>query len=271
MEILSKFASFIFISIVIQFAIATVLILFGKGKKPCVDEGSLDFSELFLDYGNLPQLQFFTARDGEELGYRHYPSQSEKVLILIHGSGYHSQYLLPLAEFISTEGLAQVYTPDLRGHGPSPIKRGDVDYIDQLEDDLADLIFIIRENNPDTTLIIGGHSSGGGFAIRFAGSQYAQQADAYVLFSPYLKYNAPTMRPNSGGWAYPNTGRIVGLTMLNNMGIHWLDHLLIIDYNMPEEARDGTETLSYSHRLNTGYAPRVSFPRINGQQVKQDI
>ena len=99
MEILSKFASFIFISIVIQFAIATVLILFGKGKKPCVDEGSLDFSELLLDYGNLPQLQFFTARDGEELGYRHYPSQSEKVLILIHGSGYHSQYLLPLEYF----------------------------------------------------------------------------------------------------------------------------------------------------------------------------
>jgi hypothetical protein len=25
---------------------------------------------------------------------------------------------------------------------------------------------------------------------------------------------------------------------------------------MPEEARDGTETLSYSHRLNTAYAPR---------------
>ena len=25
---------------------------------------------------------------------------------------------------------------------------------------------------------------------------------------------------------------------------------------MPEEVRDGTETLSYSHRLNTAYAPR---------------
>ena len=256
MEILLKIINFIFISIVIQFGIATGLILFGKGKKPSTDDGNLDFSELFLDYSNLPQLQTFTARDGEELGYRHYLSQSEKVLILVHGSGYHSQYLLPLAEFISTEGLAQVYTPDLRGHGTSPAKRGDVDYIDQLEDDLADLISIIRQDNPDLILIVGGHSSGGGLVIRFAGSQYGQQADAYVLLTPYLKYNAPTMRPNSGGWAYAYTGRIAGLSILNAMGIHWFDHLTAIEFNMPEDARDGSETLAYSHRLNTGYAPR---------------
>lgn len=30
----------------------------------------------------------------------------------------------------------------------------------------------------------------------------------------------------------------------------------IIEFNMPKEARDGTETLSYSHRLNISYAPR---------------
>ena len=195
MEILLKILSFIVISIVIQFSIATVLILFGKGKKPTSDEGGLDFGELFFDYTNLLQLQTFTARDGKQLAYRHYPAQSDKVLILVHGSGYHSRYLLPLAEFISAEGLAQVYTPDLRGHGSTPERRGDVDYIDQLEDDLADLIAIIRNDNPDAKLIVGGHSSGGGLVIRFAGSQYGQQADAYVLLSPFLKYNAPAIRP----------------------------------------------------------------------------
>jgi len=92
--------------------------------------------------------------------------------------------------------------------------------------------------------------------VRFAGSQYGQQADAYVLLSPYLKYNAPTMHPNSGGWAYAYTGRIAGLSILNSMGIHWFDHLTAIEFNMPEDARDGSETLAYSHRLNTGYAPR---------------
>ena len=256
MEIVLKVLNFILISIVIQFSIAAVLILFGKAKQPGSDEGSLDFSELFFDYSNLPKLRFFTARDDQALGYRYYPADTYKVLILVHGSGYHSQYLLPLAEFISAAGLAQVYTPDLRGHGPAPARRGDVDYIDQLEDDLADLISDIRKNCPEAILLVGGHSSGGGLVIRFAGSKYGHQADGYILLSPYLKYSAPTVRPNSGGWAYANSTRIAGLSMLNNLGIHWLDHLQVIRFNMPEEARDGTETLSYSHRMNTGFAPR---------------
>jgi non-heme chloroperoxidase len=256
MEIIMKILNFIIMSVVIQFSIASVLILFGKGKTPPTDEDGLTFNELFFDYTSLPQLQTFEARDGKNLAYRHYPAQSDKVIILVHGSGWHSQYFLPLAEFISTEGIAQVYTPDLRGHGPKPERRGDVNYIDQMEDDLADLIANIRKDNPNALLIVGGHSSGGGLIIRFAGSRYGKIADAYLLLSPFLKYNAPTIQPNSGGWAHPYTGRIAGLTILNIMGIHWFDYLTAIEFNMPEEARDGTETLSYSHRLNTGYAPR---------------
>lgn len=188
--------------------------------------------------------------------YRYYQAKSNKVLILLHGSGWHSRYFLPLAEFISAEGLAQVYTPDLRGHGTTPERRGDVDYIGQFEDDLMDLIAIIQKDNPKAMLIVGGHSSGGGLSIRFAGSRYSEKANAYLLIAPFLKYNAPTMRPNSGGWARPYTGRIIGLTILNNVGIHWFDYLTAIEFNMPEEARDGTETLSYSHRLIKSYAPR---------------
>lgn len=256
MEMFLKILNFIFISVLIQFSIATVLILFGKGKKPTPDEGDLAFNELFFDYTSLPQLHTFAARDGKHISYRRYSAQSDTVIILVHGSGWHSRYFLPLAEFISSEGLAQVYTPDLRGHGPTPERRGDVNYLDQLEDDLAALVAIIRQDQPNAMLIVGGHSSGGGLAIRFAGSRYGQQADAYVLLSPFLKYNAPTMRPNSGGWAHAYTGRIAGLSMLNMMGIHWFDYLTAIEFNMPEEACDGTETLSYSHRLNTAYAPR---------------
>jgi len=246
----------VLISAVIYFAIAAVLIISGKPKKPTPEQGGLVFKELFVDYKSIPQLRTFPARDGAQLAYRHYPAQSDKVIVLLHGSGWHSQYFLPLAEFISSEGLAQVYTPDLRGHGSTPERRGDVDYIGQLADDLADFISMTRRDNPKVMLIVGGHSSGGGLAIRFAGSKYGRQADAYMLLSPYLQYNAPTIRPNSGGWARPYTRRIIGLILLNSVGIRWFNGLTVIDFNMPKEARNGTETLSYTYRLNTSYAPR---------------
>ena len=255
MGLFLKILNFVAISLLFQFGISFFLIVFGKTKNTSSEKNTFDFTELFFDYANLPKLETFVARDDEKLAFRHYPSNSDKVLLLIHGSGYHSRYLLPLADYISQNGLAEVYTPDLRGHGSLTQKRGDIAYINQLEDDLLDLIKHIQKNN-DKKLIIGGHSSGGGLVVRFAGSKNGQIADAYLLLSPFLKYNAPTIRPNSGGWANPYNGRIAGLSILNNLGIHWFDFLDAIEFNMPEEARDGTETLRYSHRLNTGYAPR---------------
>jgi len=247
---------FILASAVVYLGIAAVLIMSVTPQEQSSDQHGLAFKELFVDYAKLPPLRTFVARDGERLGYRYYPAQSDRVLILLHGAGWHSQCFLPLAEFISSEGLAEVFTPDLRGHGYAPKRRGDVDYIGQLEDDQADLISMIRKDKPNAMLIVGGHSSGGGLAIRFAGSPYGKQADAYLLLSPYLQYNAPTMRPNPGRFAQPYTRRIIGLTMLNNVGIPWFNYLTVVDLHMPKEARNGTETLSYSYRLNTSYAPR---------------
>ena len=87
------------------------------------------------------------------------------------------------------------------------------------------------------------------------GGRHGGLAEAYLLLAPYLKYNAPTMRNNSGGWASPYVGRIIGLSMLNNLGFHALDDLPVIEFNMPRQVRDGTETLVYTQRLNTGLAP----------------
>jgi non-heme chloroperoxidase len=128
---------FVFLSVAAYFGTAALLIRLGKPKKQIPQQNGPAFREVHRNYRGLPELQQFTARDGRRLNYRHYPARSNKVLILIHGSGWHSQYFLPLARYISDAGLAQVYTPDLRGHGRSPERRGDVDYIGQMEEDLA--------------------------------------------------------------------------------------------------------------------------------------
>lgn len=216
----------------------------------------LRFDELLIDYTGLPSPDEFRARDGERLSYRHYPAQSDRHLILVHGSGYHSRYLFPLARAIAEQNAAQVYTPDVRGHGVNPKRRGDVDYLEQLEDDLADLVGRIRERHPDAEVVVGGHSSGGGLALRFAGSAYGAQARGYLLLAPFLRHDAPTTRPNAGGWAKPRIGRTIALSVLNRLGIRALNGAIAIEFDMPADVRDGTETLAYSFRLNAGFAPR---------------
>lgn len=245
------------ISVTIYILIVIILIAVnGKSGESRFMPLKVRFDELDLDYTDIPPLVTYKCRDGSELNVRHYSAQSNDVLVLIHGSGWHSRYFLPMARFMATENLAQIYTPDLRGHGEEPSRRGDIDYINQLEDDLADLIAVVKKKHPGARITLGGHSSGGGLVVRFGGGRYRDLVDSYLLLTPYLKYNAPTIRPGSGGWAYAHLPRIIGLSMLNNIGIRFMNSLDVIDFNMPEAYRDGTETLSYSHRLNTGFAPR---------------
>lgn len=202
----------------------------------------------------LPALEPFKTRDGSVLAYRHYPSESNTALVLIHGSGTDSKYLATLAHDVAEAGAATVYTPDVRGHGPSPTRRGDIDYIEQLEDDLADLIEHIKATGI-TRIILGGHSSGGGLATRFAGGKHGTLAAAYVLLAPYLGHNAPTVRNNSGGWALPNIPKIIALSILNQLGITRFGGAPVLRFNLPPEYRDGSETLAYSYRLMTGFSP----------------
>ncbi len=151
--------------------------------------------------------------------------------------------------------------PIWHGHGPAPERRGDIDTIGQFEDGLADLIGQFRR--PGQQLILARHSSGGGLAVGFAGGQYGELADGVVLMAPCLKYNAPTMRPNSGGWAHALTRRSIGLTMLNAAGIRGLNHRTAIQFNFPDAVLHGPQgaiaTKAYSFRLNASFAPRSDY------------
>jgi non-heme chloroperoxidase len=212
----------------------------------------LDFSALRIE--EPAPLQAYEARDGALLGLRRYAGPDDLQLVLLHGSGSHSAYLAPLARALSD--TATVYTPDLRGHGPAPARRGDVDHPEQLETDLSDLVDLVRREHGAARVALAGHSSGGGLALRYAGGTRGTEIDGVALLAPFLKHDAPTTRPGSGGWARPRVPVIVGLSLLNALGVHRFDDRVVIHFDMPEEVRDGTETLAYTHRLNTALAPK---------------
>ena len=81
---------------------------------------------------------------------------------------------------------------------------------------------LIRKTAPTAPLTLVGHSSGGGFALRVAGSPIQNLFERTVLLAPYLGYDAPTSRPNSGGWAKADIPRIVGLVALRTHRHHLL-------------------------------------------------
>ena len=142
-----------------------------------------------VDFSGLPRLQQFTARDGQALSYRMYPGTGHSVVVLIHGSSGESSGMHAVAQSLNAIGDT-VYVPDLRGHGHDG-RPGDIDYIGQLDNDLADFMRVIRPLHPGATFTLMGHSSGGGFVLRIAEGPQAHWFDRFVLLSPLLGYQSP--------------------------------------------------------------------------------
>lgn len=202
--------------------------------------------------------QPYQARDGATLSYRAYPAAggADTIAIALHGSGTDSRYLAPLARSLARRGAAHVVTPDLRGHGPDPQRRGDVDDPAQLERDLAALAAHVEQRWDASRLVVVGHSSGGGLAARMAGGPHGELVDGFALLAPYLGHDAPSSRAGSGGWAHANVGRIAVIETLAAVGVDGLADHDVLRFRMPPAQRDGYETLAYTHRMMTALEPR---------------
>lgn len=219
-------------------------------------EDGLDFTGVAENLDPAPK-SHFTARDGTELDYRAYPaSRTRTLVIVLHGSSGDGRYLAPLARALAERDAAHVVTPDIRGHGRTPVRRGDVDDVEQPQRDLVDLVTHLRERWTIDRVVLIGHSSGGGLAVRMGGGRFADAIDDYVLLAPYLGYDAPTTRPGSGGWAQANVGRIVLIEILSGFGFEDTARWKVVRFNIPETLRDKYSTPAYSYRMQQAMEPR---------------
>ena len=208
-----------------------------------------------VDRSTMPPLSRYSARDGTELAYRHYPARGPvngKIAILVHGSSGSSAAVHALADALAAHGV-ETYAPDIRGHGGSGT-RGDIAYFGQLEDDMADLVALVRKTSGEPITLLG-HSAGGGFALRLASSEMRDQFARTVMLAPYLGYDAPTNWPQSGGWASADIPRFFGIRMLDRIGVDCCEALPTLAFAVPpDSARILAST--YSYRLMRNFATR---------------
>jgi pimeloyl-ACP methyl ester carboxylesterase len=214
-----------------------------------------------VDRSDLPGLHRFQARDGTELAFRLYEPSTPKdghLVVLVHGSAGHSANMHAIGKGMAQAGIVAVAL-DMRGHGSSGT-RGDIGYIGQLEDDLADLIGHLRPLYPQARRTLIGHSAGGGFALRVAGSALGELFDRYVLLAPFLGPFAPTARPNAGAalWVEPDVPRIIALGMLRRFGIECCESLPVLAFALPPGSAQRA-TVRYSYRLQTNFGPHSDF------------
>jgi alpha-beta hydrolase superfamily lysophospholipase len=200
---------------------------------------------------------FFITRDKKKIFSYQLPGKSPNTIILIHGVKSDGSDYLKTAQLLQQATKAEVYALDLRGHGRSQGKPGDVDYINQYADDLADITGIIRREKPTGKIIIAGHSMGGGVTLRYTMQHSKAAINGIILFAPLIGHNSPAFpmvvaeSDSTEPFMKINIARIIGLKMLNEINRHELDSLPVLFFNLPE----GTPLRQYSYRANLSMAP----------------
>jgi len=221
---------------------------------------SISDSRKLIDFNTLPDVMRFQARDGTDLAYRHYPARTpatERIAVVVHGSSGSSRSAIHALSMALAGRGVESYAVDIRGHGASGT-RGDIRYLGQLHDDLADLVGEIRKVHPSAPLTLIGHSSGGGFALRVAGSSIQNLFSRTVLLSPYLGYDAPSTRLDAGGWASPDIPRLIALSVMRKLGMPWAESLPTVAFAVPPHSA-GVLNASYSYRLMLDFAASRDF------------
>lgn len=201
---------------------------------------------------------YFTVRDKKKIFAYKFPEKSDNTIILIHGVASTGYLYNKTAGLLQEATQAEVLAIDLRGHGKSAGRDGDVDYINQYADDLADIIKTIRKQKPKGKIIIAGHSMGGGVALNYAMQGNNPRIDGYLLFAPLLGHNSPAIPqtlPTEADGIEPfmkiHFARTIGLKMFNEINNHSYDSLPVIFLNLPENM----PLRKYTYRANMSMAP----------------
>src|SRR5207245_591891 len=113
-------------------ALGLAIALGGPGEAP-PPMSSISDPFKNVDFSDLPERSYFTARDGAKVAFRAYLAAGDAVkgsVVFVHGSSASSSSMHLMAKGFAAAGYA-AYTLDIRGHGKSGTK-GHIAYIGQI-------------------------------------------------------------------------------------------------------------------------------------------
>lgn len=157
--------------------------------------------------------RYIRTSDGIELRYKTDLIDDPKAIVLInHGFAEH----LDRYDFISgrlNDGGYSVYRYDLRGHGRTRSKKGDIESFEEFAEDAQTMVNLIKEENKGKEVYMLGHSMGGFVSCLYA-LNYPDELAGQILSGPavdrlpkaqgingvFLKYMSPLL----GGLDFPN-------------------------------------------------------------------
>ena len=124
---------------------------------------------------------------GSGLFYRSWrPRSSKAMLVFVHGLSEHSGRYIQTAEYFAGVGFA-VYLFDLRGHGQSPGRRGDIETLGDFIEDIDTILVRARREETAPAFLIG-HSFGGQLVINYAaGIGRSRALRGMILSSPNIR------------------------------------------------------------------------------------
>ena len=105
-------------------------------------------------------------------------------IVLVHGLGEHIGRYKELAAFFN-ENKYSFIGLDLPGHGKSPGKRGHIRNFILYQNILDAIAAYVRENEGGISLVLYGHSLGGGIALNYLVT--GKNMDSGIITSPWLK------------------------------------------------------------------------------------
>jgi len=206
-------------------------------------------------YNNSPAT--FIMRDDAILTAQYFEKDSDLTIVVLHGILSSSYMNNRFAGLMSLSANAQVYSLDLRGHGASSGLPGDVSYIGQYVDDVADVVASIKKDKPAGKIIVAGHSMGGGIALRYALKQNVPDIDGYLLFAPQLGEDSPTnvlagkAKEQGQSFMAIHLARIIGLALLNAHGLNQWNDLPVLFFNLPAQM----PVTQYTFRSSASMSP----------------